>query len=101
MSDVIDLDWLRMFSYRELQTLISGSEQEIDVDDLISHTKYGNGFAADHPTIVMFWKAFRAMEEEDRRALLKFVTSCSRPPLLGFKVTYCMPIEQKKHAQLF
>ncbi len=86
MSDVIDLDWLRMFSYRELQTLISGSEQEIDVDDLVEHTKYGNGFSPEHNTIVAFWKVFREMEEADRRALLKFVTSCSRPPLLGFKV---------------
>ncbi len=86
MNDVIDLDWLRMFSYRELQTLISGSEQEIDVDDLIEHTNYGNGFTATHPTVVSFWRVFRDMEEADRRALLKFVTSCSRPPLLGFKV---------------
>ena len=25
--------------------------------------------------------------EDQKRALLKFVTSCSRPPLLGFKVS--------------
>merc|ERR1711892_1168866 len=25
------------------------------------------------------------MDEEQKRSLLKFVTSCSRPPLLGFK----------------
>ncbi len=86
MSDVIDLDWLRMFSYRELQTLISGSEMEIDVEDLMKNTAYGNGYDADHPTIAMFWTVVRQMEEADKRALLKFVTSCSRPPLLGFKV---------------
>ena len=51
LSDVIDLDWLLMFSYRELQTLISGSEREIDITDLRSHTVYGNGFDANHPTI--------------------------------------------------
>ena len=39
LSDVVNLDWLRMFSYRELQTLISGAEHEIDIDDLKAHTK--------------------------------------------------------------
>ena len=28
--------------------------------------------------------------EEDKKRLLKFVTSCSRPPLLGFKVRMYM-----------
>ncbi len=35
LSDVINLDWLRMFSYRDLQTLISGADTEINVDDLV------------------------------------------------------------------
>ena len=34
MSDVIGLDWLRMFSSKELSTLIAGAEHEIDVADL-------------------------------------------------------------------
>eukprot|EP00494_Astrolonche_serrata_P019277 UN19480 len=34
----------------------------------------------------MFWEVVKEMTSEDRRALLKFVTSCSRAPLLGFKV---------------
>ena len=29
LEDVIGLDWLRMFSHRELQTLISGAEHDI------------------------------------------------------------------------
>eukprot|EP00095_Tigriopus_kingsejongensis_P006661 maker-scaffold363_size195477-snap-gene-0.52 protein:Tk06661 transcript:maker-scaffold363_size195477-snap-gene-0.52-mRNA-1 annotation:"ubiquitin-protein ligase e3c" len=85
LSDVINLDWLRMFSYRELQTLISGAEHEINVDDLEQCTKYGNGFDEDHPTIKTFWKVVRELSEDQKRSLLKFVTSCSRPPLLGFK----------------
>ena len=35
LADVIGLDWLRMFSSRELSILISGSEQEIGIDDLM------------------------------------------------------------------
>ena len=86
LSDVIDLDWLRMFSYRELQTLISGADHEINIDDLEQNTKYGNGFTETHETIVTFWTVVKSFNEEQKRKLLKFVTSCSRPPLLGFKV---------------
>ena len=92
LSDVIDLDWSRMFSYRELQTLISGADHEINVDDLQVHTKYGNGFSETHETIVNFWQVVRGFTEEQKRKLLKFVTSCSRPPLLGFKVGFICDI---------
>lgn len=85
LSDVIDLDWLRMFSYRELQTLISGADHEINIDDLEQNTKYGNGFTETHETIAIFWTVVKSFSEDQKRKLLKFVTSCSRPPLLGFK----------------
>ncbi len=87
MSDVINLDWLRMFSHRELQTLISGADHEIDIDDLQKNTRYGNGFDEEHDTIATFWSVVRNFTEDQKRQLLKFVTSCSRPPLLGFKVS--------------
>ena len=97
LSDVIDLDWSRMFSYRELQTLISGADHEINLEDLQVHTKYGNGFTETHETIVNFWHVVRGFTEEQKRKLLKFVTSCSRPPLLGFKVRIIA--EQLKYIQ--
>ena len=34
LSDVIGLDWLRMFSSKELSTLVAGAEHEINVSDL-------------------------------------------------------------------
>lgn len=36
--------------------------------------------------IGMFWQVVESLTEEQKRKLLKFVTGCSRPPLLGFKV---------------
>ena len=51
LSDVINLDWLRMFSHRELQILVSGADREINVRELRASTKYGNGFDDDHHTI--------------------------------------------------
>ncbi|KAJ7051291.1 HECT-domain-containing protein [Mycena amicta] len=38
-----------------------------------------------HPTIEAFWNVVRTFDPKERRALLHFVTSCSRAPLLGFK----------------
>lgn len=33
----------------------------------------------------MFWNVVNEFTEDQKKLLLKFVTSCSRPPLLGFK----------------
>ena len=35
--------------------------------------------------VVTFWNVVSTLSEDQKRKLLKFVTSCSRPPLLGFK----------------
>ena len=43
-------------------------------------------FTAEHICIQQFWEVVSHFSEEDKKKLLKFVTSCSRPPLLGFKV---------------
>ena len=40
----------------------------------------------DHPCIISFWRVVDQFTDTQKRQLLKFVTSCSRPPLLGFKV---------------
>lgn len=45
------------------------------------------GYAADHPVIKIFWRVVESFTDDEKRKLLKFVTSCSRPPLLGFKVS--------------
>ena len=76
-----------MFSSKELSTLISGAEHEISVSDLQAHTNYSGGYDINHPTISAFWQVVTGLDDEQKRSLLKFVTSCSRPPLLGFKVT--------------
>ena len=52
-----------------------------------AHTNYSGGYELTHPTISAFWAVVEELSEDQKRALLKFVTSCSRPPLLGFKVS--------------
>lgn len=45
------------------------------------------GYSANHPVIQIFWEVVESFTDDEKRKLLKFVTSCSRPPLLGFKVS--------------
>ncbi|XP_059622262.1 ubiquitin-protein ligase E3C [Phlebotomus argentipes] len=85
LQNVIPTEWLSIFSNKELQLLISGAEHSICVQDLKCHTKYGGNYTADHPTIVLFWRVIDSFTDIQKRQFLKFVTSCSRPPLLGFR----------------
>ncbi|KAG8573428.1 hypothetical protein GDO81_012404 [Engystomops pustulosus] len=86
LANVVNLEWLRMFDQQEIQVLISGAQVPICLDDLKSFTNYSGGYSADHPVIKIFWRVVENFTDEEKRKLLKFVTSCSRPPLLGFKI---------------
>lgn len=85
LADVLQPEWLALFSARELQTLISGAHAPVDLEDLKANTHYEGGYTSGHPVIQAFWRVVSGFDERRRRLLLKFVTSCSRPPLLGFK----------------
>ena len=61
-------------------------KNQIDVYIVKAHTKYAGSYELTHPTIAAFWQVVEGLSEEQKRSLLKFVTSCSKPPLLGFKV---------------
>ncbi|XP_050422907.1 ubiquitin-protein ligase E3C [Adelges cooleyi] len=88
LANVIPLDWLHMFSNHEVQVLISGAEVPVDIDDLKQHTNYVGGYTPEDPVIQLFWSVVNDFTDEQKTKLLKFVTSCSRPPLLGFKELY-------------
>jgi ubiquitin-protein ligase E3 C len=86
---IIEPSWLSMFNQNELQRLVGGDSSEIDVEDMRRHTSYSGVYVIgddgeEHPTIRMFWDAMHAMEDGERRDVLKFVTSTPRAPLLGF-----------------
>ena len=72
----------RMFNQQELQILLGGVDSPIDVDDLRANTQYGGLYADDQPTIQAFWRVVGSFTQDQKRALLRFATSCSRPPLL-------------------
>ncbi|QRW00494.1 HECT-domain (ubiquitin-transferase) [Ceratobasidium sp. AG-Ba] len=85
LTDIINPKWLRMFNQKELQMLIGGTADPIDLDDLRANVVYGGLYDESHEVIRMFWKVVKDFNQDERRGLLRFVTSCSRPPLLGFK----------------
>ncbi|KAH7646304.1 Ubiquitin-protein ligase E3B [Dermatophagoides farinae] len=82
---IINLDWLSMFSTPEFQRIISGDNTPIDLEDLRKHTKYFGGFHPNHRVICWLWDILQNdFLPNEHRLFLKFVTSCSKPPLLGF-----------------
>ncbi|KAH6941939.1 hypothetical protein HPB50_024455 [Hyalomma asiaticum] len=85
LEELLPGHWLRLFAPHELQVLVSGAQSPVDLEDLREHTHYEGGYSATHPVVQAFWRVLEGFDERQRRLLLKFVTSCSRPPLLGFK----------------
>ncbi|KAK6591263.1 HECT-domain-containing protein [Botrytis cinerea] len=89
LGQIINPSWLSMFNQVELQTLISGETSDININDLRKNTQYGGVYqigydGREHPTIRMFWQVMEEFKDEDRRKVLKYVTSTPRAPLLGF-----------------
>ena len=83
--EVIDSSWLRLFDPNELQVLISGSsEGKLDVADLRAHTRYVGGYTSLDVNVLRFWNVASKLSSKQQRDLLRFVTSCERPPPLGF-----------------
>ncbi|EEB13316.1 ubiquitin-protein ligase, putative [Pediculus humanus corporis] len=82
---LINPEWLSLFSTPELQRLISGDNVPLDLKDLRKHTQYYGGFHDSHRVVGWLWDILdKDFNEEEKRLFLKFVTSCSKPPLLGF-----------------
>lgn len=82
---IVNNDWLCMFSTPEFQRLLSGDNNPIDLIDLRKNTKYYGGFHNNHRVISWLWDILeKDFNPDEHSAFLKFVTSCSKPPLLGF-----------------
>ncbi|KAF2754009.1 hypothetical protein EJ05DRAFT_480019 [Pseudovirgaria hyperparasitica] len=89
LSSMIKPQWLRMFNQNEVQTLLSGTTAPLDLNDLRRNISYSGVYqigtdGLEHPTIQHFWRVMESLDEQDKRAVIKFVTSTPRAPLLGF-----------------
>ncbi|KAF1762125.1 hypothetical protein GCK72_010387 [Caenorhabditis remanei] len=85
MQSILQPSWLSLFAPNDLQCLISGVNSDIDLSDLKRNVQYFGGFHGNHRLIKWLWDILEnKFTSEERKLFLKFVTSCSRPPVLGF-----------------
>ena len=85
--DLIPASWVRLFSAHELQTLVSGDDtvRGIDVESLKQAMQYAGGYHPSQQLMEWFWEVIDELTPDQQRKFLKFMTSCSRQPLLGFQ----------------
>jgi len=83
-GSVVPPAWVNMFTAKELQLVLGGSDAPLDVEDWRAHASYSGGYHADHPVVGWLWQVLAEFAPALRSAALKFVTSCARPPLMGF-----------------
>lgn len=89
---VMKSEWLSMFNNQELNLIISGSHADYSVEDLMYNSVF-NGYHGKDETIGMLWQVVKEFSLEEKAQFLFFVTSCSRPPTLGFshlKPLFCV-----------
>lgn len=100
--DIIPAPWVKLFSPYELQKLISGDDsvKGFDVLGLKKCMQYSGGYHPDQPIMQWFWQVLEEMEPSQQRNFLKFMTSCSRQPLLGFNSLAPLPCIQQVRLSL-
>lgn len=75
---------LSLFQAEELELMVRGSVELLDVQQMQLSTRYENGFERDHLSIKLFWSYFEHLEPSRQRKLLAFITGalfCALPPL--------------------
>ncbi|KAK9497841.1 hypothetical protein O3M35_003756 [Rhynocoris fuscipes] len=85
LGNILHLSMIQMFTPKEIQLIISGNVSTVEIQDLQQYCTYSGGYSADHANIKLFWNVVSNFTDEQKCQLLKFVTSCSRPPLSGFR----------------
>lgn len=83
--EVVPSKWSRIFSEDEFLVNITGTTGRINIADLQQNAEFSGGYWEMHPTVMMLWEVLAEMDDDGHQKFLKFVTSHSRPPLLGFK----------------
>ncbi|KAH8741136.1 hypothetical protein FG386_001263 [Cryptosporidium ryanae] len=84
LSTVIPYESLKLFLPYEIQSLISGVYQKIDVVNLKKYTTY-TGYLETSPQITWFWDILEEFNVEEQSEFLLFVTASRKAPLLGFQ----------------
>jgi ubiquitin-protein ligase E3 B len=81
--NVVYPTWLRRFNAPELQRLVSGDDVPLDVEDLRRNANYEAGLHGSHRLIKWLFEVVgKDFNREEQEQFLKFVTSCSKPPVM-------------------
>jgi hypothetical protein len=75
-------NWASLFSSNDLCSRIRGPIA-VNWTEMKTSCEL-SGYSQDDISVILFWKVFDNLEEEERVALLTFITSSNRPPALGF-----------------
>lgn len=90
---------LSLFRPEELEALVKGSSEPLDIGTLKTVTRYQN-FSSQDPeselVVRWFWKWAEGLEVEKQKKLLRFITGSDRIPATGisnmnFKITFSGP----------
>ncbi|KAK9709845.1 putative E3 ubiquitin-protein ligase [Basidiobolus ranarum] len=73
---------LSLFRPEEIELLVRGSAEALDLEQLKSVTEY-DGFDKEEETVRNFWSIFGSMSPESQRRLLVFITGSDRIPATG------------------
>ncbi|KAG9391169.1 HECT-domain (ubiquitin-transferase) [Carpediemonas membranifera] len=74
---------MTIFIAMDLALLLEGGVS-IDIHDWRKHTIYTNGYTAHCDAIVWFWRAIEDLTQEERKAVIRFVTGNASVPASGF-----------------
>jgi E3 ubiquitin-protein ligase HECTD2 len=79
---------LSLFRPEEIELLIRGSDEPLDVPSLRAVAKYegwqnGNKDAEKQPQVIWFWEFFERAAPTDQRKILSFITGSDRIPAMG------------------
>ncbi|KAK4190149.1 putative E3 ubiquitin-protein ligase [Podospora australis] len=78
---------LSLFRPEEIELLVRGSDEALDIDSLKAVAQYDNWDSKnpgeDEPLIQWFWNSFERASPQDQRKLLLFITGSDRIPAMG------------------
>ncbi|KAF6522205.1 hypothetical protein HZS61_013733 [Fusarium oxysporum f. sp. conglutinans] len=81
---------LSLFRPEEIELLVRGSDESLDINSLRGVAEYDNWGTkkpdGSEPVIDWFWETFQAATSQDQRKLLLFITGSDRIPAMGAAV---------------
>ena len=96
---------LSLFRPEEIELLVRGSDEPLDVAMLRSvaiYDNWGKGFdPAKEPVVMWFWQAFIGASPKDQRKLLSFITASDRIPAMGAGSLVIKVVYQGDHPERF